>query len=92
MKLEEAIRECNNIIKKAKQDFRIGLGYKEQIEAIETVLQALENSVSKDKVKEILKDLKFPILIYGGRGNGRTYAKAEKQAKIWILEKLLEDK
>lgn len=96
MKLEEAKKRLNKF-KEIKilygNTFAMTLSQLEQIqEDTETVLQALDNSISKDKVKELLKDLKVPILIYGGRGNGRTYARAEKQAKIWILEKLLEDK
>lgn len=44
-----------------------------------------------EKIKNKLKELKVPILIYGGRGNGRTYAQTEKQAKIWILKELLKE-
>lgn len=42
-----------------------------------------------EKIKEKLDEIKVPILIYGGRGNGRTYAKAEKEAKKYILQYLL---
>lgn len=95
MKLEEAKEYLEQFIGRKKEYKYKPIKIKTMIntrQAIETVLQALDNSISKDKVKELLKDLKVPILIYGGRGNGRTYARAEKQAKIWILEKLLEDK
>ena len=62
------------------------------INAIETLIQALENSIDKSVVEEKIKELKVPILAYGGKGNGRTYARAEKQAKIWILQELLQRK
>lgn len=43
-----------------------------------------------EKIKYEVKELEIPIIIYGGRGNGKTYARAEKEAKKYILKHILE--
>lgn len=98
--LKEATKKLNNFIletNKIKDTSEEWHGYMndelhELKRTVEIVLKAVENSIPKEVVEEKIKELKVPILIYGGRGNGRTYARAEKQAKIWILQELLQEK
>jgi len=68
-----------------------------KVEAIETVLQALENSISKDKVKEKIEELNknIDLSIDNSKGgldedfiNKGTKLLAQKR----ILKELLEDK
>lgn len=51
--------------------------------------KANKYDVLTENVKNEIKELEVPILIYGGRGNGRTYARAEKEAKKYILKHIL---
>jgi len=44
------------------------------INCLETVLQELDNSISKDKVKEKIEEFNNKLNIRGERQNGRTYA------------------
>lgn len=135
--IEEDIKIVNDFLVKMKSDFRTGLGYKEEIQAIENILadrerlekenntlavenfrlntklqtnrkeyqetykdvreeiKELQTKANKydalvENVKNEVKELEVPILIYGGRGNGRTYARAEKEAKKYILKHILE--
>ena len=93
MKLEEAKKKLDyhkNII--ASLDEKSGL-----FEAIKTVLQALDNSISKDKVKEKIEELNKNIdLSIDNSKGGLDEDFIDKGTKLLaqkrILEELLEDK
>lgn len=64
------------------------------LDNIEKEIEKLQYKANKydsliEKIKGKLEEIKVPILVYGGRGNGRTYARAEKEAKKYILQYLL---
>lgn len=84
MELEEAKNELNDLLKQR---------YEEQIEthnlfeAIETVLQELENSVSKDIIREKIEELKIE---YKKLENSSDFIIADTiQPKIQVLKELL---
>ncbi len=93
MKLEEAKKKLDyhkNII--ASLDEK-----SELFEAIKTVLQALDNSISKDKVKEKIEELNKNIdLSIDNSKGGLDEDFIDKGTKLLaqkrILEELLEDK
>ncbi len=65
-----------------------------KVQAIETVLQSLENSVSKDVIREKIEELKEKLKYYD-KSNFLEQINANKiEAKIQVLEELLykEDK
>lgn len=59
-------------------------------EAIETVLQALDNSISKDKVKEKIEKIKENTANIGLFVDAELMNRAD--AKVQVLKELLEDK
>jgi len=60
----------------------------EEIKELQTKANKYDALV--ENVKNEVKELEVPILIYGGRGNGKTYARAEKEAKKYVLKYILE--
>ena len=89
MKLQEAIKKCKKFVKAFKKDdTKSVIGF--DVQAIETVLQALESKENKikDKIKEL--DNK-PIKIY--TSNKKYYYETDKYNDIikQILQELLED-
>lgn len=84
MELEEAVKYLKNINDK---DLWIK-GYVYGTEAIETILKALENSISKDKIKERIQDLKLS----GGSDGKDLIENKIRDITIEILEELMEDK
>lgn len=65
------------------------------LDNIEKEMKQLQTKANKydalaEKIKNEVKELEIPIIIYGGRGNGKTYARAEKEAKKYILKHILE--
>ncbi len=88
MKLEEAKKELKHIVN-FKND--TGFAYSQKNtsilqKAIETVLQELENCISKDKVREKISELKQTPRKEFCNYNDYTYG------SIRALEELLEDK
>ncbi len=88
--IEKAIDRCRKIITtKFNNDYSIDSADKE---AIETVLQALENSISKDKVKEKIGeiDLKINNLKIEINKTLRENEEARNETEIYINEQYLE--
>lgn len=56
---------------------------------IQAVLEELDNRIPRKDIEKELQELEVPILCWGGRGNGKTYARAVKEAKKYLLRKLL---
>lgn len=87
MSLEEAKKRLTTIITtKFNNDYSIDSVDKE---AIEKVLNELDKRISVEKLEKELDELQVPILCWGGRGNGKSYARAVKEAKKYLLKKLL---
>ena len=78
MELEEAIKQCNNLIA-ILPNFHLGGS-----EAIETVLQALKNSIPEKKIQERIKQLEEE------KKDNPDFATI--QAIILDYENMLEDK
>ncbi len=104
MKLEEAksylrtfIKVNNSIIKKAKNDGDTDV--MEQVadletlnQAIETVLKALENSIPTNKIEDKIKTNSLMNLAVTSNPILDKRSRAIQQAKIQVLQELLEDK
>ena len=54
--------------------------------------EIIENSIPKQKVKDLMEKEKLPLTIVGGRGNSKTLAYGIKLGKIKACEELLEEK
>ena len=54
--------------------------------------EIIENSIPKQKVKDLMEKEKLPLTIVGGRGNCKTLAYGIKLGKIKACEELLEEK
>lgn len=91
--LEEAIKrlehidryyDCNNYYSKYDLD------------CIETVLKELkrlqEETIEKDKIREIKKQIELPNIIVGGRRNAKTLEYGKRLGKIELCKELLEEK
>lgn len=55
-----------------------------------TKVKAIENSISKQKVKDLKESIILPNTIVGGRRNGKTLEYGIKLGKIKACEELLE--
>lgn len=90
MKLEEAKENLRTIIREQNEpDDLKSIKYMFAVKSIETLLKELENSISKDKVREI-RD-KFKLEYEKNIEKNPTYAFVLK-CKLEVLEELLEDK
>jgi len=100
--MNKELEEAKDILRNIKDD--IDWDCKENIEirnAIDTVLQALENSIPKEKVEKIIKDLdeefytldkEININKYGLDDRGKIFAMQEIGWTKGKLEELLEGK
>lgn len=90
MKLEEA----KSILDEWAVSYRREVGENDDSIAIETVLQELDNSVSKDKAREEIKELSKKLYEPNNdrweKDDNNYYNKIKAQIKI--LKELLEDK
>ena len=101
MELEEAIKNLKKQLENTKKANECGLAtkgeFKEDIQAIETVLQALENSIAKGKIEDKIKKLDSKkeedrvIKIY--TQNKRYYYETDMYNDIikQVLQELLEE-
>jgi len=96
----ERLEKENNTL--AVENFRLNTKlqtnrkeYQETYKDVREEIKELQTKANKydalvENVKNEVKELEVPILIYGGRGNGKTYARAEKEAKKYVLKYILE--
>lgn len=96
--LEEAIKTCNEIVKENKRTIKILKGtlkskteeeyLQEQIKSIETVLNYIDNSISKEVIEEkiVQQWIRCP------KSSINEFMINERNSKIEILQELLEGK
>lgn len=64
---------------------------KKSIEAVDTILQELDNSISKDKIREKIEEIQSTIQVYGGFTAGKMVEYYRKLGKLEALKDLLEE-
>lgn len=94
MDLEQHIKNLKDYIRIDKEninydDSDFAQFCKEHCEDIQAVLNELENRIPRKDIEKELQELEVPILCWGGRGNGKNYARAVKEAKKYVLKKIL---
>ena len=62
------------------------------ITLLDKYLTLKQNSIPKQKVKDLMEKEKLPLTIIGGRKNGKTLAYGIKLGKIKAYKELLEEK
>lgn len=93
--LEKAVQILKEMLKDKEEIIKyhswVGINV---IEAIEIILKELENSISKDKINQLIKELKIEGNYKSiNNVNGRVHFLPEKvDYQIEILEKLLKSK
>lgn len=99
-KLKESIKKLNNLIKNANiEDIDMNdILQTQEIEAIETVLRALKNSIPKEVIEKKVEEYKKHLpdkTTYEEFRNGNTYTLISKQTTyelaIKVLQELLEE-
>lgn len=79
-------------IKKHEKEFREDYADISSKQIVSSINYLLENSIPKQKVKDLKESIILPNTIVGGRRNGKTLEYGIKLGKIKACEELLEDK
>ena len=87
-KAEEAIKELRD-----SYELHLRRWAEKCLDTIQVELKRLqEETIEKDKIREIKKQIELPNIIVGGRRNAKTLEYGKRLGKIELCKELLEEK